>query len=440
MYAVYRLPKSFARKCHHLLLHGAAIAKRARAKDVVFIGVTGSCGKTTTVSLTGAVLRSAGEGRIGAGLNTQLAVIRNLLSIGERTTFVIQEISGSRPGRVTRHAKLLKPQMAIITAVGTDHYRNFRSLEATAKEKGRLVELLPPQGTAILNADDPNVRAMAGRTKARVITFGLAPDADVRAIDVTSVWPDRLSLTMIYGSQALPIRTKLVGTHWTSAVLAALACGIARGIDLETCVAAIEAYEPWFGRYSVHRVPRGAVYVFDHKAPVWTVPIALDFIREARAPRKTVVFGTISDYPGSGGARYRRTATDALEVADRVIFVGPNAGYVTKLNQQGEFRDRLLAFQTTYQASRFLERNAEPDELLLLKGSLAVDHLERIILSQLGGVVCWRERCGKEKLCPDCAGYFKPSPPPFGLGEEETPDRPLASRPEFAYNAASSGN
>ena len=91
--------------------------------------------------------------------------------------------------------------------------------------------------------------------------------------------------------------------------------------------------------------------------------------------------------------RYRRVARDALEVADRVVFVGPQAGHMDRF-RQGEARDRLFTFVTSYQASAFLARAAVAGELIYIKGSLTADHLERIMLSQLDRVVCWRERCG----------------------------------------------
>jgi UDP-N-acetylmuramoyl-tripeptide--D-alanyl-D-alanine ligase len=398
----------------HLPLERLSERRRKRSHHVTFIGVTGSCGKTTTASLVGTVLSSAGKCCIGAGDNNHEAIVRNVLSINASTRFCVQELSGSKPGRIAHHVNLLRPQIGIITTIGTDHYRNFRSLEATAKEKGQLVERLPEKGTAILNADDEHVRAMVSRTKARVITYGRSPDADVRATEVYSVWPDRLSLTVLHEGKIVPMRTRLVGTHWASSVLAAITCGIVSGIDLDACVRAIENFEPMFGRYSVHARPNGAIYVFDHKSPVWTIPFSLAFIKEARAPRKTMVFGTISDYPGAAARRYRKIAVQALEAADRVVFVGRQAGHVTRL--QGDAgRDRLFAFETTYQASAFLAQDIEPEELMFIKGSIKADHLERIMLSQLDQVVCWRERCGKECACLDCSEYRTPTSPPYAL-------------------------
>jgi UDP-N-acetylmuramoyl-tripeptide--D-alanyl-D-alanine ligase len=387
--------------------------------DITYVGVTGSCGKTTTTQLIGAVLSARGECRTDAGRLGPGRVTDNLLTIGAASKFCVQELSGSRPGRIRLQTRFLRPQIGVITTVGGDHYKNFRSLEATAREKAELVELLPRHGIAILNADDPHVIAMKHRTRASVITYGLAPEADIRATDVRSAWPDRLSLTVLHGQDRLRLQTRLVGEFWVTSVLAAIACGLSCGIDLKTCASAVAEFEPVFGRASVHSVPDGPAYILEtHKAPLWTIANSMTLMRNARAPRKTMVIGTVSDYSGKGSETHRKVARLALDVADRVIFVGPQAGHVSKL-RQGDVKDRLFAFVTSYQAAAFLAEDTVAGELIQIKASIT-DHLERIMLSHLDGVMCWRERCGVERnSCQECKSYRTSHMPPFGLSERD---------------------
>jgi UDP-N-acetylmuramoyl-tripeptide--D-alanyl-D-alanine ligase len=397
------------------LLNCQAAFRRVGLRRVTFIAVTGSCGKTTTLALSDAVLSSKGKCCVGGGSRRWL-VAETLIDIEASTKFCLQELHASFPGLVRESVRVLRPQIGVVTTIGDDHYKNYRSLEATAREKGQLVESLPRNGVAILNVDSPHIQDMATRTRARVMTIGLSQRADLRALDVSSVWPDRLSMKVAYCHETVRVETQLVGEHWVTSVLAAIAAGIVCGVDLQTCAQAVQTVEPVFGRYSVHVGYDGAVYVLDtHKAPLWTIARGFGFVRSARAPRKTIVFGTISDYAAKGGRVYRNAARGALEIADRVIFVGPQSGHVTKL-RKGELQDRLFDFETSYQASAFIAGNTMAGELIYAKASIA-DHLERIMLSQLDEVVCWRERCGKRSSCMSCNKYRRPTPPPFGLAQ-----------------------
>jgi UDP-N-acetylmuramoyl-tripeptide--D-alanyl-D-alanine ligase len=357
-----------------------AVLRRLMRPDVTYVGVTGSCGKTTTTSLIGTVLSLQGECRTDAR-NGPERVIDNILTVGPKTRFCVQEISGSRPGRIRLQTRFLRPQIGVVTTVGSDHYKNFRGLEATAQEKSQLVAFLPRRGTAILNADDPHVIAMRNRTRARVLTYGLSREADVRGEDVHSAWPTCLSLTVSHGVEKLRLQTRLVGEFWTTSVLAAIACGISQGLDLQACARAIAAFEPVFGRASVHAVPGGPVYLLEtQKAPLWTIANTMTMMRTARAPRKTMVIGTVSDYSGKGGETHRKVARMALDVADRVVFVGPQANHVDKL-RRGDSEDRVFSFVTSYQAAAFLAETATPGELIHIKASIT-DHAAAAALAE----------------------------------------------------------
>jgi UDP-N-acetylmuramoyl-tripeptide--D-alanyl-D-alanine ligase len=232
------------------------------------------------------------------------------------------------------------------------------------------------------------------------------------ASEVTAQWPDRLSLVVTSAGASARIDTSLVGEHWVTSVLASLACGIAFGLDLHTCASGIKRIGPDFGRYSEHLRSDGGAYVLDSiKAPSWTIPFALKFVATARARRKTICFGTISDYAGSASKQYRKIAREALEVADRVIFVGPNAHVIDRMRDE-ELGERLLWFPTCYEASQHLAEARVPGELVFVKSS-RVDHLERLTLADLDSVVCWRERCGRAKPCHLCKSYRSPSPSPI---------------------------
>lgn len=413
--------KRLSRNLSFRLLDWRARARRPRLGHVTFVGVTGSCGKTTTTALIKEVLAELGPCQAWinepAGTHQRIRVRRAVLSAAPETRHYVYELATIGPGSIRRQLEILRPEIGVVTTIGTDHRSAFRSLEATAKEKATLVERLPPDGAAILNIDDPHVAAMAARTGGRVVTYGLAPEADIRGSDVASRWPNRLSLTVSHGESRVHVATQLVGEHWATSVLAAIACGVACGLDLETCAEAVARTAPVFGRYSVHAIEGGPAFVLDSiKAPSWTIPSSLSFVASASAPRKTIVFGTISDYAGNAGRVYRRVTREALAAADRVMFVGPHAGHVARLGKDtGD--NRLFSFETAYAASNFLAREALPGELIYIKASRNADHLERIMLAQQEEVVCWRQQCHKLWNCFDCKQYHRPSAPLFATAE-----------------------
>ena len=309
----------------------------------------------------------------------------------------------------------MKPQFGVVTLIGGDHYRNYRNVEATAQEKGLLVESLPESGVAILNIDNPLIADMAKRTRARLLTFGRSPEAVLRAVDVFSVRPDSA-----VDASDLWWRDRSRQDQACRRTLAHLGVGRDRHRPRLRCRPQNLRRDREEGRFGVRQVhgpfrADDASYVLDsHKAPYWTIAEGLAFVKGVRAPRKTIVFGTISDYPGAASPRYRRVARDALEVADRVIMVGPHSGHIDKLLHQRLAKDRLFGFQTTYQASEFIASDEVAGESIYVKASVA-QHLERLMLAQLDGVVCWREHCGRRQKCIDCPKYRIPQLPPFEL-------------------------
>ena len=377
---------------------------RARLEGTTFIGITGSAGKTMTKLLAGAVLSSGLRGRYSHGTgNTVYRVTRSLFRHARKgDQFHIVEMSGHGPGALIPQLRLVRPRIGVVTTIGTDHYQAFGSVDAIAAEKGRLVESIPRDGVAILNADDARVLAMRERCLARVITFGLGADAMVRADHVAASWPDALSFTVVYEGSTAKVQTKLYGTQWVHAALAAVAAGIALGIPLDDAARALGEVTPSEGRMSPVVVPDGATFIRDDwKASVHTIAPALDFLAAARAKRKIAVIGTISDTSGNAGKVYVDTAKRALEVADIVCFVGRRAFAALRAAPKDQ-RNRLRAFAGAKAADQFLRTLIQPGDLVLLKGSNIADHLCRLVLSRTMTVACWRMDCNRGAYCDGC--------------------------------------
>jgi aminoacyl-tRNA hydrolase len=316
--------------------------------------------------------------------------------------FCVVEVSAGSPGVLSKSLNFLKPTIGIVTCIGTDHYSNFGSQDAIAAEKGRLVRALPEDGIAVLNADDPRVIAMRDDCRARVISFGLAAEADVRAESVSAIWPDRLSFELVHNGTRILVQTQLCGPVWIPVALAAAALGIAMDVSLEDIARSLGSVEPNEGRMSPLVLPDGVTFIRDDwKASMQTIAPALEFLRMARASRKIAVIGTISDYAGTSRTQYVKTARHALVVSDQVIFVGSRSSAALRAKPEHE-PDRLRAFSSVKTATAFLGEYLKPGDLVLLKGSNPADHLYRIALSRTSVVSCWRANCRRLEFCDSC--------------------------------------
>lgn len=409
-------------------------ARRHREElgGVVVIAVTGSCGKTTATDLIAAVLSSRYRVSHSDGYwNCRLGVAQSLLSVGADDDFFIQELGAWGPGTLDAGIDLVRPDVAVITNFRDDHYSSFHGARGAQAEKGKLVAAVEPEGTAVLNADDPLVMELAARTSARTFCFGRSADADLRAFNVRAEWPERLTFSVAYGGDTSRVRTRLLGQHVLSSALAALAVGLAFGLNLEEAASALETVEPHFRRMSPVTLPDGVTFIRDdYKAPADSIPEVLAFMADAAAERKIAVLGRISDYPGRSRRCYSRIAREALAVLDVVAFVGQRAtelwtehSSITAADQLA-LRRRLaptvgttatawweslpavgdmLVFASVRDASAFLAHFLRPGDLVLLKASGQADHLERVLLSRQETVNCWLTSCGKKESCDDCS-------------------------------------
>ena len=356
---------------------------RRRLRRVVFIGVTGSCGKSTTKEMVAAVLSCQYKGHVSQGSKNLLReVIRSILQTRRGDQFCVQEFTIGGLGEtipLEKQFNMFQPEMGVVTNVGDDHISAHGSREAIAAEKGKLIAALPQTGTAILNADDPLVLAMQSRCKGRTLTYGLSQDALLRVEDIRDDWPNRLSLTVLYEGESVRVHTQLCGAHLVPNVLAAMAVGQAMGVSLQSAATALASVAPVPGRMSPIESSDGVTFICDDvKATIWAIPAALDFMRRAKAKRKIVILGTLSDYLGKMKHAYTRVARQALEVADYVFFVGQWASLSLRAKRHADDH-ALQAFVTVDHLNGFLRGFLEPGDVVLLKGSWKIDRLSRIV-------------------------------------------------------------
>lgn len=381
---------------------------RARSK-ATFIGITGSSGKSTSTSLLAHLLGAQGKVHLQAQANTMPALIRTLykrLRKAGKVDYVVFEAGASDFGSIGAMARMLKPSVAVVTMVRLEHFGKFRTLDAVAAEKRALVEAIQPDGLAVLNCDDPLVLGMASGAKCRIVTFGQSEKSDYRVSEVYAAYPELLRFTLHWRGGSLAIQAPFPGEQFWLPTAAAAATALELGVPPETVAARTASFEPLPNRSTVEVVQAGPQFLVDTaKAPWHSLNIALEMIAKAKATRKRIVLGQISDYAGSS-RKYGTTYKVAREIADQVIYTGDNA-HRSRASQADRDGGRFVELRSAKEVSDHIKQTAVPGELILLKSSSNL-HLERIALAWTHDVKCWVPVCGKPSSCQTCGLYEVP--------------------------------
>ncbi|MBQ1032292.1 UDP-N-acetylmuramoyl-tripeptide--D-alanyl-D-alanine ligase [Micromonospora parva] len=346
-----------------------------RLPGLTVIGVTGSSGKTTTKDLIGQLTARLGATVAPPGsFNNELGHPYTALQADPDTRYLVMEKGARGVGHVRYLCELVPPQISVVLNVGTSHIGEFGSQDAIAQAKGELVEALPPDGLAVLNADDPRVDAMAGRTRARVVRYGEAPDADVRAEDVTLDERGHPSYTLVTPEGRAPVRLRLAGRHQVGNTLAAAAVARELGMPLAELATALGE----LGLVSTRRMdvfdrPDGVTVIDDsYNANPASMAVAVRALASMGQGRRTVaVLGYMAElgpFEYDGHAEVGRLAAE-LGV-DRLLVVGEPAapiheGATAVANWGGE--SVLLTDQAA--AVEVLRNELRPGDVVLVKGS-----------------------------------------------------------------------
>ncbi|RKS74512.1 UDP-N-acetylmuramoyl-tripeptide--D-alanyl-D-alanine ligase [Actinomadura pelletieri DSM 43383] len=308
-----------------------------RLPDVTVIAVTGSAGKTSTKDLVGQVVGRAGPTVFPPGsFNNEIGLPLTVLRADASTRHLVLEMGARGIGHIAYLTGIARPDVGMVLNVGTAHVGEFGGRENIARAKGEIVEAVPPGGTAVLNADDPLVAAMASRTRAEVVTFGRSPDAAVRAEAETLDEQGRAAFTLVTPEGSAPVTLRLHGAQAVLNALAAAAAARAAGMALDDVAAGLSAATPvsrW--RMEVTERADGVTVVNDaYNANPDSMRAALDLLVHlsgdepggGRRRRAYAVLGEMAELGDSSAAEHARIGEHAARsgIAGLVV-VGANA-------------------------------------------------------------------------------------------------------------------
>ncbi|MCW5983423.1 MAG: hypothetical protein KIT09_35350 [Bryobacteraceae bacterium] len=388
----------------HLALNVAALVWRTLLFRTTFIAITGSFGKTTAKDCLGAILSLEGPTVISPrSNNSREGLCETILRARPWHRFVVIEVAMGAVGEMISHAFLVRPDVAVVLSVGSAHTKNVPTLEQIAFEKSRLLRFLGRRGVAVLNVGDPRVAAMEAPLRCRVVRFGSSARCEVRGSQASSNWPLRLQLLVDTPAESKMIYTRLVGEHWASSVLGAIAAAHACGVGLVTAWRALQTVDPYSARLQPVALPSRAIMLRDEtNGTLQSFEAALAVMRNATAARKVLVISDCSDFPKNDQKRQRYFARCAAEIFQSVVFVGERSHYGVKYAlSAGMDPDNVHGFVTLQSVSEFLRRDLREGDLVLLRGR-TTDHLSRVYHAQFGPIGCWRERCRRLGICDTC--------------------------------------
>ena len=308
------------------------------------IAITGSVGKTSTKDLTLAACSQALNTHASVNsFNNELGVPLTLANAPDGTEVVIAEMGARGIGHIRDLCAIAQPTIGVVTRVALAHSELFGSLQGIAQAKGELVEALPASGVAVLNADDPNVAAMARRTDASVITFG-CESGDVRAVDIELDDLLRPSFTLITPHGDYQVKLPVMGEHMALNAAGAVAAAISAGVGVSDAVAGIQQAELSRWRMEVVRAPNGLLVINDaYNANPTSMRAALDSLARTKASDRVAVVGAMAELGAEGEAEHLAVANEAAELGIRLIAVdAPEYGeQAVHVNGRGEVRSVL---------------------------------------------------------------------------------------------------
>jgi len=388
------------------LRHVVRFQRMTLSRSTSVVTVVGSFGKTTTTRTVNAALGLPDHPRTTYSYNSFSRVAFEMFRRPWGATYAVIEVGIGKPGQMGQYADALRPTVAVVTSLGSEHLAAFESPQALRNEKAEMVRSLPANGTAVLNGDDPHVLSMAAETKAQVISFGFGPSNDVFLEDMRIDWPTGMHLTVHVAGREFRFKTQLIGKTMAYPVLAAMATAAALGRDLDQAAAALERLPPTVGR--IQPVPLqegGFVLRDDRKAAMETIHAALDLLREIPAQRRFVVLGDISDPPPPVEARYEAVGRHVAAVADAAVVIGTDAWKFERYRGgaiAGGMTQEQVVFARDIPDAVYLLPTLTYGDVLLVKGRRK-EKLTRLILSLAGEPVhCQVAECTLHEFCDTC--------------------------------------
>lgn len=357
------------------------LAKHHRQKHpILSIGVTGSNGKTTTKELIAHILSRRYEVlKSRENYNNEIGVPLTILQLDPSHQILVVEMAMRGKGQIAYLSEISQPSIGVITNIGLSHLEFFRSREEIAEAKAELLEALPKEGRAILNADDPFFDFLRGKARCPVISFGFSPGADVKGEGLKEE-DSGLSLTVHSWRGAGTLYLPLIGKHNAMNLLASVATALLVDMSLEEIGEVLPSFVPLPMRMEMIRLPNGTLIINDsYNASPSSLESALLTLKEKKG-RKIAVLGEMLELGAISEEAHLQAGRWVYEAGvDLLISVGKGGEYIARgAKENGFVEERIFHFPSREGISTFLKEILKGEEVVLIKGSRKVE-LDKVV-------------------------------------------------------------
>jgi UDP-N-acetylmuramoyl-tripeptide--D-alanyl-D-alanine ligase len=349
------------------------IARYWRRKlNLRVVGITGSVGKSTTKEMVAEVLSTKYRTLKSPGnLNNEIGLPLTILRLSTGHERAVLEMGFYVPGEIAFLCDIALPQIGVVTNIGTVHAERAGSQEAIARGKSELVQALPPapDGVAILNFDDPWVRQMEEKTKARVFFYGLSREANLWADNVVGLGLEGIRFRLHFQGETLHVRIPLIGRHSVHTALRAAAVGLAEGMNWQEILEGLNQGHTQL-RLAAVRSQTGALLLDDtYNASPESMLAALNLLDELEG-RKVAVLGDMLELGPYERGGHEMVGLRAAQVANILLTLGERAHQIADAARRAGMRkSSIVEFNEFEPLMDWLKTNLTKEDAVLIKGS-----------------------------------------------------------------------
>jgi UDP-N-acetylmuramoyl-tripeptide--D-alanyl-D-alanine ligase len=356
-----------------------------RKLDLRVIGITGSVGKSTTKEMVAEVLGTRYRTlRSPGNLNNEIGLPLTILKLGYGYERAVLEMGFYVPGEIQFLCDIALPQIGVVTNVGTVHAERAGSQEAIARGKSELIQALPPDGVAILNFDDPWVRKMEEKSRARVFFYGLSPEAHLWADQIEGLGLDGIRFRLHYKGETIHSHVPMIGRHSVHTALRAAAVGLNDGLTWQEIFEGLAQGHAQLRLVAV-RSKTGALILDDtYNASPESMLAALNLLDEMDG-RKIAVLGDMLELGPYEKQGHEIVGIRAAQVARILLTLGPRARMFADAARRGGMKaSHIFEFEEAEPVMDWLNKNLTPNDAVLIKGShgLRMDRITAALETQ----------------------------------------------------------